>query len=105
MPYGMLLNKGQRVTLLTGDEKGGWGTLQLIKDDEYHVALYGGSDVRLYDASEIRPSYYIVRQDNGVYAIMRVGKRGGTRWIVSYKGLATAEYIMSTLLSSEQVEA
>lgn len=100
----MILNTGQRVDILAGDEKGGWGTFIGLDGDAYHVAPYGGSDLRIYDVSEIRPTYYIQRRTFECYAIMRVGKRGGSRWIISYKDLSVAQWMLTQLLDAESNE-
>jgi hypothetical protein len=42
-----------RVEIKAGDERGGWGIVKLVRGDEYHIALYNGSDVRLYSRDEI----------------------------------------------------
>jgi ribosomal protein L24 len=44
---------GDRVTIKAGDEKGQWGIVRMVLADEYHVAIAGGSDVRVYERSEI----------------------------------------------------
>lgn len=48
---------GDRVEILVGDEKGGWGIIDLTpaRYGEYHVRMYGsGNDVRVFKRSEIR---------------------------------------------------
>lgn len=44
------------VNIQTGDEKGRWGIVKKIAGDEYHVATYGGTDVKVYGRREITKS-------------------------------------------------
>ena len=52
----MRVSKGDRVTILQGDEKGSWGIVQLVQDGEYHVGIAGGNDSRIFERCEIRKS-------------------------------------------------
>lgn len=47
--------RGDRVSILVGDEAGSWGIVRLVQGSEYHVAISGSlSDVRTFQRSEIR---------------------------------------------------
>jgi hypothetical protein len=49
------LTPGDRVRLLAGDERGGWGIVQrVVAPAEILVAPYGGSDVRVFERRELR---------------------------------------------------
>jgi hypothetical protein len=46
---------GDRVDVLAGDERGGWGIVSHVAGSHFHVRLYGSeSDVRVYTRSELR---------------------------------------------------
>jgi hypothetical protein len=45
---------GDKVLLLSGDEKGSWGVVRLILHGEFHVSPANGTDVRVYGRDEIR---------------------------------------------------
>lgn len=48
------LAPGDRVTLLAGDERGGWGVVKLITSpEEIHVSVYGGES-RAFERRELR---------------------------------------------------
>lgn len=49
----MKIHVGDRVDIKVGDEQGSWGIVKLIDHDEYHVAIAGGTDERIYERSEI----------------------------------------------------
>ena len=50
----MKVQTGDRVEILAGDERGGWGVVSVIRGGNYHVRPYGGTDERIYERSEIR---------------------------------------------------
>lgn len=52
----MRVFKGDRVTILQGDEKGSWGIVRLVAYGSYHVAIADGNLVCEYDRNEIRKS-------------------------------------------------
>lgn len=48
------LEPGERVTILAGDERGGWGIVALFaSSEEVHVKVYGG-EARMYERRELR---------------------------------------------------
>lgn len=53
---GRQLSKGERVQILAGDERGGWGTVvSYLGENSYEIAVYGSTtDVRLFERSELR---------------------------------------------------
>lgn len=54
------LKYGDQVRILAGDERGSYGVVVVVQDDEYHVALHTvdptlrTSDVRVFDRDELR---------------------------------------------------
>ncbi len=51
------LQPGERVSILAGDERGGWGIVdRVVSREEIHVKVYGG-EARVYTRSELRHTH------------------------------------------------
>lgn len=45
---------GDKVVIKKGWLKGNWGTVKMIDDDWYHVAMFNGNDCMVFARDEIR---------------------------------------------------